>query len=222
MYRSARHGRAGAHLYPEPQQRVYAPYRRWLMRAPGTAGRVVRLPAPPADGCRRCSRSTRPGRTATVSGPPAAAAVGPGAAGGPDNDGLSRKATGLTGEPGEDADADADAGAGGGGGGEDAAGGRGAAGVTGGAGATGGGVPLVGFLPGPRCAGQGAAEVPPPPSSWCRCQLAARDAHSGVTGVSGRRGRGRGSAAGPAVRMAAWSRWISSDGASPSSVLRML
>ncbi|MFE5654242.1 hypothetical protein ACFQ8Q_34635, partial [Streptomyces cyaneofuscatus] len=56
--------------------------------------------------------------------------AGPGAAGGPDNDGLSRKATGLTGEPGEDADADA----GGGGGEEDAAGGRGAAGVTGGAG----------------------------------------------------------------------------------------
>ncbi|MFD3414263.1 hypothetical protein [Streptomyces cyaneofuscatus] len=74
-----------------------------------------------------------------------AAVAGSGAAaGGPDNDGLSREARGLPGEPGEDADADAgggaDADAGGWVGvGRTRAGGRGAAGVTG------GGVPLVGF-----------------------------------------------------------------------------
>ncbi|GAA0541125.1 hypothetical protein GCM10010390_48860 [Streptomyces mordarskii] len=39
-------GRAeGARLYLEPQQRVCALHRRWLMQVPGTAGRVVRLPA---------------------------------------------------------------------------------------------------------------------------------------------------------------------------------
>ncbi|MGW2210675.1 TniQ family protein [Streptomyces sp. NPDC001781] len=34
----------GVRLYLEPQQRVCAVHRRWLMQEPGTAGRVVRLP----------------------------------------------------------------------------------------------------------------------------------------------------------------------------------
>lgn len=39
-------GRAeGARLYLEPQQRVCVLHRRWLMQVPGTAGRVVELPA---------------------------------------------------------------------------------------------------------------------------------------------------------------------------------